>query len=132
MSMLIGNHTKDEEHQESFLIGSYSHQNTKFLFIREKTFTLTPCLLEEFGSSTISQLFRKCLMSVWHGEKAHSIEKFCTLENSPYQHSFGTLFFCVQCSVPPQESLPQLIPMPPRLSILHNAEQFMNRNVAGV
>ncbi len=35
----------------------YSHQNTKFLFIREKNFTLIPCLLEEFGSSTTSHIF---------------------------------------------------------------------------
>ena len=57
----IGNYTKGAEHQESFLIGSYFYQNTKFLFIREKTFILTPCLLEEFGSSTISHLFRNRL-----------------------------------------------------------------------
>ncbi len=33
------------------LIGSYFHQDTKFLVVREKNFTLKPCLLEEFGSS---------------------------------------------------------------------------------
>ncbi len=58
----FGNHTKDQKHQQSFLIGSYLHQNTKLLFTREKTFTLIPCLLEEFGSSTISHLFRKHLL----------------------------------------------------------------------
>ncbi len=31
-------------------------------YIRQKTFTLTLCLLEEFGSSTISHLFRKRLI----------------------------------------------------------------------
>ncbi len=36
-------------------------ENTKFLVIGEKKFTLIPCLLEEFGSSTISHLFRKRL-----------------------------------------------------------------------
>ncbi len=42
----------------------YVYQNTKFLVIREKNFTLIPCLLEELGSSTISHLFRKRLMPV--------------------------------------------------------------------
>ncbi len=58
---------KDERNQQSFLISSYIYQNTKFLVIREKKFTLMPCLLKEFGSSTISHLFRKCLLkSAWY------------------------------------------------------------------
>ncbi len=57
--------------KESFLIGSYAHQNTKFLFIREKTFALTPYLLEELGSSTISHLFRKRLIQTDISNKFH-------------------------------------------------------------
>ena len=37
------NHTKDDKHQQIFLIGSYLHQNIKFLVIREKNFTLILC-----------------------------------------------------------------------------------------
>ncbi len=43
------NHAKDERHQQSFLIGSYPHQNTKFNVIREKIFTLILCLPEELA-----------------------------------------------------------------------------------
>ena len=60
----FGNHTKDERNQHSFLIGSYIYQNTKLQVIREKNFTLTRFLPEEFGSSTISQLFQKRLMQL--------------------------------------------------------------------
>ncbi len=46
------------------MIGSYSHQNIKFAFIRKKNFTLIQFLLEELVSSTISQLFRKRLIDI--------------------------------------------------------------------
>ncbi len=44
-------------------IGPDLHSHTKFPVIREKNFTVIPFLLEEFGSSTISHLFRKRLMT---------------------------------------------------------------------
>ncbi len=45
-----------------FFIGPDLHSYAKFPVIREKNFTLIPCLLEEFGSSTISQLFQKRIL----------------------------------------------------------------------
>ena len=45
-------------------IGSDLHSYTRFPVIREKSFTLLTFLLEEFGSSTISHLFQKCLLSL--------------------------------------------------------------------
>ena len=47
-----------------FSIGPDLHSYAKFPVIRKKNFTLIPFLLEEFGSSTISQLFRKRLLEV--------------------------------------------------------------------
>ena len=64
-------YTKDDIHQQSFLIGSYIHQNTTFRIIREKNFTLITCLLEEFGSSTISHLFRKRLLGTVNKVHCH-------------------------------------------------------------
>ena len=43
-------------------IGSDLHSYTKFPVVRVKDFTLIPFLQEEFGSYTISHLFRKRLI----------------------------------------------------------------------
>ncbi len=48
-------------------IGPHLHSFTNFPVIREKNFTLIPYLLEEFGSSKISLLFRKLLLAFQSG-----------------------------------------------------------------
>ena len=51
---------------EKFNIGPDLHSYTKFPGIRDKNFNLIPSfLLEEFGSITISHLFRKRLMPTY-------------------------------------------------------------------
>ncbi len=47
------------------MIGSFIYHSTELQVIREENFTLIRLLPEEFGSSTISQLFRKRLILVF-------------------------------------------------------------------
>ena len=56
--MLLWQSTKDDKHQWNFLIGSYFYQNTRFLIIREKNFTVIPCLLEEGSGTLLVRLYK--------------------------------------------------------------------------